>query len=329
MAGDPVRVSGADELLDLRSVAAEIGGVRILRDVTMRIRRGEIVGLLGPNGAGKTTTLSVALGLVVPSAGSVRVLGLDPVPYATQVRALVGALPERGGFYGWMTAPDYLAFFARLYGVERGPSEIADRLAQVGLAPKPAQRIETFSHGMRQRLALARALLAAPRLVLLDEPTSGLDPRGRREIHDTLRSLADDGVGILLSTHLLDDIERLCDRIAVIAAGVTVAEGTLRELAAEVPDAAAPRCGDRYRLRLRTAGEVPPRPPVGTSILDREGDWCVIEIAPAETPDLVWRELMFLGWQIREIHRLEDGGSALERLYLRLTAGYDVRRKAA
>jgi ABC-type multidrug transport system ATPase subunit len=177
-------------LMELRSVAAQIEGIPILRDVSLRVRSGEIVGLLGPNGAGKTTSLFVALGMVAPSAGAVQVLGLDPVQDGVQVRALTGVLPERGGFYGWMNAPDYLTYFARLHGRERSPGDIADRLMQVGLAPRPGQRIDTFSHGMRQRLGLARALPADPCLLLLDEPTGGLDPRGRREIHDLLRSLA-------------------------------------------------------------------------------------------------------------------------------------------
>lgn len=315
-------------LLELRSVAAQIEGIPILRDVSLRVQSGEIVGLLGPNGAGKTTSLFVALGMVAPSAGAVQVLGLDPVRDGVQVRALTGVLPERGGFYGWMNAPDYLTYFARLYGWERGPGDVAERLAQVGLAPRPGQRIDTFSHGMRQRLGLARALLADPRLLLLDEPTGGLDPRGRREIHDLLRSLARDGVGVLMSTHLLDDVERLCDRIAVIAGGATVAEGTIGELVSHAPEAAALRGGDRYRLRLGEAGEEPPPPP-GVSIVDREGEWRTVELDRSEMPEAVWRALMLAGWRVREIHRLTDGGSALERLYLRLTAGDDAREDAA
>ncbi|HEY0524297.1 MAG TPA: ABC transporter ATP-binding protein [Stellaceae bacterium] len=318
--------AGCRSLVRLSSVAAAVGAVPILRNVTLHLQRGEILGLLGPNGAGKTTTLSVVLGLTAPSTGTVRVLGLDPASHGVQVRALTGALPERGGFYGWMTAPDYLAFFARLYGVERHPGEIADRLAQVGLAPQPAQRIETFSHGMRQRLGLARALLADPPLILLDEPTSGLDPRGRHEVHDLLRSLARNGTGILLSTHLLDDVERLCDRITVISAGATVAEGTVHELAANAPDdAAPPQNADRYRLRLGGRGEALPLP-AGVAMVGRDGEWCTVEVARSDDPSTIWRELMFLGWRVREIRQVENGGSELERLYLRLTGETDAVR---
>jgi ABC-2 type transport system ATP-binding protein len=316
-----------DDLLRFRSVAAEIAGVPILRDVSLRVRRGEIVALLGPNGAGKTTTLSVALGLIAPSSGTVRILGHDPTDRGEQVRALIGTVPERGGFYDWMTAPAYLGFFARLHGVERDSGDIAERLQQVGLAARRGQHIATFSHGMRQRLALARALLADPLLLLLDEPTGGLDPRGRREVHELLRRLAGDGLGIVLSTHLLDDVERLCDRVAVISRGATVAEGHVRELTA-ANDAPARRTVERYRLRVDGIGEVS-RLPAGISVIDREGDWCTVEIAVPEAPEAVWRELMFLGWRVREIHWIGSGGSALERLYLRLTTANDDQEKAA
>jgi len=307
----------AEGLLDVRSIAVEIGGVAILHDVSLRLEPGEILGLLGPNGAGKTTTLGVALGLLRPKRGAVGVFGLDPFLDARRVRGRLGALPERGGFYGWMTASAYLAFFARLHGVRLGRDEIAERLGEVGLAPRPGQPIESFSHGMRQRLGLARAFLADPQLLLLDEPTNGLDPRGRREVHDLLLRQARRGVGILLSSHLLDDVERMCDRIVIIADGRTVASGTLRELTA-APAWAEPQQGERYRLRLAAPTDTN-RLPDRVSLLERDDEWVTLAVADG-APEAAWRELMFLGWRIREIHRLEEGGSALERLYLRLTS---------
>ena len=129
-----------------------------------------------------------------------------------------------------MTAIDYLGFFAQLYGYVRSPREILDRLGQVGLDFRPRQTIGTFSRGMRQRLGLCRALIGNPELLILDEPTNGLDPRGRREVHDVLIALSQRGVGILLCTHLLDDVDRLCHRIGIIVHGRTVAEGSIAEL---------------------------------------------------------------------------------------------------
>src|SRR5262249_38096697 len=153
------------------------------------------------------------LGLLAPDAGTVRVFGHDPRREARAVHANLGVLPEQGGFYDWMTAERFLRFFAQLYGRSLCAAELHDRLDRVGLAPRVGQRIGSYSRGMRQRLGLARALLLEPPLLILDEPTSGLDPRGRRDIHDILLGLAERGAGILLSTHLLDDVDRLCRRI--------------------------------------------------------------------------------------------------------------------
>ena len=157
----------------------------------------------------------------------------------------LGVLPEQNGFYDWMTAVDYLAFFAALYKRQPSRDALDEQLARVGLAPRPGQSIGTFSRGMRQRLGLARALVADPDLLILDEPTNGLDPRGRREVHDLLLDLSHNrGVGVLLCTHLLDDVDRLSTRIGVIVAGRTVAEGAITDLMRMHGPLA------RFRLRL-------------------------------------------------------------------------------
>jgi ABC-2 type transport system ATP-binding protein len=327
--------SANETLVELRSVEARRGSVKILRDVSLTIRAGEIYGLIGPNGAGKTTTLAVVVGLLAPTAGSARVLGLDPVRQAKAVRVRTGVMPERGGFYDWMSASQYLEFFFKLYGSNVSAVEIGEHLAHVGLSTRPDQPIETFSHGMRQRLALARALINDPSLLVLDEPTSGLDPRGRREIHELLLTLSHKcGIGILMSTHILDDAERLCDRIGIIAGGVAVAEGAVPELikmgrSLKAPERAG---GDRYRLRLGDRGGEPAskRLPAGVSLLDGEGDWWTVALASEYPPEMVWRELMFLGWPIREIQRLDNSSanSSLERLYLELTK-HTERQQAA
>jgi ABC-2 type transport system ATP-binding protein len=328
--------SGRGEVLvGLRSIEAWRGGAKILSDVSLTVRAGEIYGLIGPNGAGKTTTLAVVVGLLAPTAGGVRILGLDPVGQAEAVRARTGVMPERGGFYDWMIASQYLAFFARLYGFDPSAVEIGERLASVGLCARLDRPIETFSHGMRQRLGLARALINDPSLLVLDEPTSGLDPSGRREIHELLLTLSHKcGIGILMSTHILDDAERLCDRIGIIAGGVTVIEGAVPELAKMGRDLGAPERagGDRYRLRLADRGmeAASKRLPAGVSFLGGEGDWRTVALGSEDPPEMVWRELMFLGWPIREIQHLDDSdkSSGLERLYLELTKHPEGQRAA-
>ena len=297
-------------LIEIDKLRASLGGVVILHDVHLSLGEGEIYGLLGPNGAGKSTTLAVALGLMKSDAGHVRVLGTDPRVAAHASYARLGVLPEQNGFYDWMSAEDYLGFFAALHGRRPDPSGIWRQLSAVGLEPRSRQTIGTYSRGMRQRLGLARALIADPELLILDEPTNGLDPRGRREIHDILLSLAGRGVGILLCTHLLDDVDRLCQRVGIIVEGHTVAEGAIADLIRN--ESRLPR------FHLRLAGD-PPTPQdedKHLSVVAHEGEWWIVDLDPAVTPDAAWRDLLFRGWPITEIRR-EGGG--LEDLYLTLT----------
>jgi ABC-2 type transport system ATP-binding protein len=297
-------------LLQIDGLRLSLGGNPILNDVHLQLHEGEIYGLLGPNGAGKSTTIAAALGLLPVDGGTITLFGQDLGRDVASLRRRLGVLPEQNGFYDWMTAGDYLAFYASLYGEDLTETEIASRLLRIGLAPRQRQTIGTFSRGMRQRLGLARALVADPDLLILDEPTNGLDPRGRREIHDTLLALAADGMGILLCTHLLDDVERLCSRLGVIVDGRTVAEGVIANLVRQ--------SGQLSRFRLRLAGEPPAGPDASgrAKVVAREAEWWLVEIDASAKPDHVWRELLFRGWPIVEIQR-EGGG--LEALYLALT----------
>ena len=312
-------------LLSISGLRLTRGDAPVLHDVSLAVSEGEIVGLLGPNGAGKTTTILAALGLLRPASGEVRTFGRDPWLEGPALRRKIGVLPDPNGFHDWMTAPAYLTFFAGLYGVTLDEILIARRLDAVGLAPRRNQAISTFSRGMRQRLGLARALIADPALLVLDEPTAGLDPRGRRDMHDLLAGLARRGVGVLLCTHLLDDVERLCARASVIAAGKTVAEGRVEDLL---------RTGSRARFRLELSHGVPAASPAPAHVrlLAADGSSALVEIDPASSPDAAWRELLFLGWPIVAISR-EGGG--LEAFYLDVvqsTPGSadtpDVRRAA-
>lgn len=297
-------------IVEISHLKVSLGGVPILHDVNLSLGEGEIYGLLGPNGAGKSTTIASAIGLLNRDQGRVQIMGKDPRAEPKLIHGNLGVLPEQNGFYDWMTATDYLEFFAALYDLHPSETDLRDRLARFGLDPRPGQRIGTFSLGMRQRLGLARALIADPALLFLDEPTNGLDPRGRREIHDILIDLSrNHGVGILLCTHLLDDVDRLCKRIGVIVEGRTVAEGAIVDLV---------RSHDRLvRFRLQVTrdiskSEVPPT----ITVVARNGDWYTVDLAPEIEPPTAWRELLFMGWPITEI-RHEGGG--IEDLYLSLT----------
>ena len=296
-------------LVEIRSLSLMIGNRPILHDVNLRLQEGEIYGLVGPNGAGKSTTIFAALGLRKRAGGVITVMGNDPERDAQAIHARCGVLPEQNGFYGWMDANEYLAFFAELYGRPLSSSALVELLEMVGLAPPQRQPIDAFSHGMRQRLGVARALIGDPKLLILDEPTNGLDPHGRREVHDVLIALARRGAGILLCTHLLDDVERLCHRIGIIAHGRTIAEGTVTDLV----QAASAR--SRYRLRLsgplHTAGPLPGR----VSVVSEQGEWIIVHLEPAMEPEAAWRGMLAAGWPIAEVHAV---GGGLEDLYFDL-----------
>jgi ABC-2 type transport system ATP-binding protein len=213
--------------------------VEAVRGVSFEIAEGELFGLLGPNGAGKTTTIKMLITLLIPTSGSARVLGHDVVDDARWVRKHIGyVFGGDRGLYERLSALDNLRYFAELYAVEpRGQrSRIDELLELVGLKGREKERVEGYSRGMRQRLHIARGLLHDPPVVFLDEPTIGVDPVGARELRATIASLTQAGKTVLLTTHYMFEADALCDRIAVIANGEIVAQGTPRELKAGVAD---------------------------------------------------------------------------------------------
>jgi ABC-2 type transport system ATP-binding protein len=211
--------------------------VEAVRGVSFEIAEGELFGLLGPNGAGKTTTIKMLITLLIPTSGVARVLGHDVVADARWVRRHIGyVFGGDRGLYERLSALDNLRYFAELYGVDpRGQrARIEELLELVGLTGREKERVEGFSRGMRQRLHIARGLLHDPPVVFLDEPTIGVDPVGARELRATIASLTQAGKTVLLTTHYMFEADALCDRIAVIANGEIVAQGTPRELKAGV-----------------------------------------------------------------------------------------------
>ncbi|HMI72886.1 MAG TPA: ABC transporter ATP-binding protein [Solirubrobacteraceae bacterium] len=215
--------------LEVSALAKRYGATHALRGVDLAVGEGELVGLLGPNGAGKSTLVKSACGLVRPSSGSVSVCGA-PAGSPPARRAL-GYLAELFRFPGWTTADELLVLHQRLAGSNGGAAERVELLELVGLRDAAARRVETMSKGMQQRLGIAQALVGAPRLLLLDEPTSALDPAGRRIVRELLEELRRRGVSVLLNTHLLSEVERVCDRVAIIDRGELLAEGRPDDLA--------------------------------------------------------------------------------------------------
>jgi len=278
-----------------------------LDGLTMTVPRGEVFGFLGPNGAGKTTSVKLLLGLSRPTAGEGRVLGAPLGDVETRRR--IGYLPELFRYQGWMTAREVLGLhceLARIPPPER-PRQVSDALELVGLAARADDRTETFSKGMQQRLGLGVALLGRPELVVLDEPTSALDPVGRQDVRGIIGALRERGTTVFLNSHLLTEVERVCDRVAIVDHGRVVAQLTMAELLrgrgvrARVGDAAG---------ALDVAGRF------GTA--HAEGEWLEVEgIEAAAVPALI-RGLVEAGI---DVHEVVPARRSLEEQFMALLGG--------
>ena len=221
-------------VIDIRELTKRYNGQMAVDHLTLEVQEGEIFGFLGPNGAGKTTTILMLLGLSEPTAGTARVCGFDPTRDPLQVKRVVGYLPENVGFYDDMTALQNLEYVGRLNGVPEAelPSKAVRLLAQVGLAEEGRKRVGAYSRGMRQRLGIAEVLMKEPKVVFLDEPTLGLDPDGTVKMLELIQALGrDKGITVFFSSHLLDQVQRISDRVGIMLKGKLVAVGPIQELA--------------------------------------------------------------------------------------------------
>ncbi|MFL5423310.1 MAG: ABC transporter ATP-binding protein [Myxococcales bacterium] len=285
--------------------------VRAVIDLSMEVRRGEIFGLLGPNGAGKTTTIKLLLGFVRPTSGRASVAGFPAGSLASRRR--LGYLPENPALYEYLNGIEYLRFAGRLAGLSRAEAATKAEvlLEKVGLAGRADRAIRRFSKGMVQRLGLAQALIADPEIVILDEPMSGLDPIGRKDVRDLIFSLRGEGRTVLFSTHILSDVEAICDRIGIIAQGRLTDCGTLSSLlkpgvrAVEVVAQNVPR-----DLVARLASD-------GAKVLERD-DGTVLTFSSEESADLAVRELVAKGGRLVSLAPHRD---TLEALFVQRARG--------
>ena len=221
-------------MIETRGLSRRFGATEAVRGLDLTVRTGEIYGFLGPNGAGKTTTISMLCGLLRPTAGTIRIGGVDLATDPMAVRALIGLVPDTPPLYDYLTAVEYIGFVASLYRVPAGARDAgAARYLEVfGLAERGDELCKGFSHGMRKKLHLAAILTVAPRVLILDEPTNGLDPKSARVLKDVLQQARDEGTTVFLSTHVLAVAEQICDRVGILNAGRMLAEGSLPELRA-------------------------------------------------------------------------------------------------
>jgi ABC-2 type transport system ATP-binding protein len=280
-------------------------GERVAVDgVSLTVRRGEIYGFLGPNGAGKTTTLRMLLGLIRPTSGRATVLGGPPG--SPEVLRRVGSLVETPGFYPYLSGRENLRVLARYRGLDDRAVEAA--LYQVDLTSRARDRYRSYSLGMRQRLGVAAALLGQPDLLILDEPTNGLDPAGMADMRDLIRSLAAVGQTVLLSSHLLGEVEQVCDRVGVIAGGRLLVEGAVAEL----------RGSRNLVLRVDPLSAAVPvaRRLLGAAQVSVQDDQLRVAADPACAPDLV-RALVAAQVDVHEVRPVDR---SLEEVFFAVTA---------
>jgi ABC-2 type transport system ATP-binding protein len=224
-----VTIQPQEVVLRTQGLVKRFGSITAVDGLDLEVQRGEVVGLLGPNGAGKSTTIGMVLGLITPTAGTAEVLGRDVRVRRGDALAGVGAMLEVTSFYPYLSGRDNLAALALLRG-GGALARVDPLLGRLGLAQRGGSKFRTYSLGMRQRLGIASTLLADPAVVILDEPANGLDPAGQREIRELIRELASENRGVLLASHLLYEVEQVCDRVLVINKGKLIASGTIAEV---------------------------------------------------------------------------------------------------
>jgi ABC-2 type transport system ATP-binding protein len=294
-------------VIELDGVVKTYGRTTALDGLSLTVGRGELVGLLGPNGAGKTTAIKLLLGLARPTRGSGRVLG---APLGDQAaRARIGYLPELFRYQPWLRAREVLRLHTELAGLApaRRSGAIADALEWVGLAQRADDPVGGFSKGMQQRLGLGVALLGEPDLILLDEPTSALDPVGRADVRAIVRSARDRGATVILNSHLLSEVEQVCDRVVILYQGRAVASGSLEEVVA----------AGGVRLRVTDLDPAGRQAVAGFGPVVVDGEWLTIRpLDRTRVPDVV-EAIVAAGGRV---HAVEPGRGSLEARFLELVS---------
>src|SRR5215210_3283631 len=311
--------AGGEPVLEVRGLTKKFGDFAAVENLSFAVRRGDVYGFLGPNGSGKSTTIRAILGLVKPTSGEIHVFG-KPAGGPEGRQGMAGFV-DAPGFYGYLSARDNLRLLAAADKRKKEPP-LARVLDTVGLSERARAKVKTYSTGMKQRLAIAAALLREPELLILDEPTNGLDPGGMRDIRALVRRLADEGLTSFLSSHLLAEVEQLCNRVAVIGHGRLLAEGTLAEVVQGANGHPGYRLvvGDaREALRVleRSSSSIEAST-AGTNGLDEAvGEEIRLSVGPEGVGPVV-RELVTGGVEVRALVPVQPN---LEDLFLKLTEG--------
>lgn len=312
--GEPkTAVAPGTAALELRGVSRRFGSIQAVDDLSLSVQRGTIFALLGPNGAGKTTTIEMCEGFGAPDSGTIRVLGLDPVRQQVELRPRLGVMLQAGGARGMATAAEAIRLVARCAARPHDPDEMLD---MVGLTNAARTAVRRLSGGQVQRLALAMALVGRPELLFLDEPTAGMDPQARHLVWQVLGAARADGVTQVLTTHLLDEVELLADKVMIIDHGRAVAQGTPAELT-----------GSSTEIRFTTSAGLDT-----TELSVSLPDAVIVEESPGRyrlsgnlAPDAAAHVAMFVTGSGAILHSLETGRRSLDSVYLELT-GAEIRQ---
>ena len=293
--------------LEISGLVKRYGDRAVVDGLDLVAQRGQVTAVLGPNGAGKTTTIECCEGLRAPDGGTVRVLGRDPLTQARDVRPRVGVMLQDGGLPTGVRAHEMLAHVARMYAEPRDLGELTERL---GLGSFARTTVRRLSGGQRQRLALAAAIVGRPEVVFLDEPSAGMDPQSRHAVWDLVRELRDEGVAVLLTTHLMDEAEDLADQVVVVDHGRVIAQGSVPSLVASADDRS---------LRLEAAGGLDLAPALGAGFVVTEPRDGVYTVTGAVDARSVAALTAWLADQDVLVTQLSVGRRTLEDVFLDLT----------
>ncbi|UNK20610.1 ABC transporter ATP-binding protein [Paenibacillus sp. N3/727] len=315
-----------DIVLSVQHVKKKIGRKWIIQDVTFNVRSGEIFGFLGPNGAGKTTTIRMLVDLIKPTEGIIKVCGFDVNRQQEQALRYIGSIVENPEVYTYLTGWENLEHFARMQpGIDE--DRIREVVDIVRMDKRIHDKVRTYSLGMRQRLGIAQALLGRPKLLILDEPTNGLDPKGIKEMREFIQRLAREGLAVFVSSHLLSEIQLLCDRVAIISRGRVLAVGGVEELISGstgyvVWDLHPADAGDSVLRKLQRC-EVMDNPEVllDDSILAGMPQGAVVTRIQEEDTASAVKQLVSAGVEVRGVSRINP---TLEQLFLQMTEGESI-----
>ncbi len=286
-------------------------GVKAVDSINVSVDKGQVCGFVGPNGAGKTTTIGMMTGLIEPTGGKCFIKDIEVSRHPLEVKKIIGYLPDGYGFYAHMTGAQNLRYFARFYDVPDADARIKDLLAYVGLANVEKKNVGAYSRGMKQRLGLARALLNDPEVLFLDEPTNGLDPEGVIQFRKVIKSEAAKGKTIFFSSHVLDEVQHVCNTICIISKGKIVEQGTLEEVKKRM------RKGPRFSIVVKVDKAMPKL--THPDILDASYNNGSVTIkASSDIRDFIFDEVVKGGLRMREL-RLEE--ESLEDVFLETVYG--------